>query len=59
MHGSGEGTKVLDHPSGRTLVFEHATFRHAENDEHRLLLYTPDGPTRDWIDQRIQALENR
>jgi hypothetical protein len=55
VRGSGEGTKILDHPSGRTLQFEHATFRHAENDEHRLMLYTPDEPTRAWIEQRIAA----
>lgn len=55
VRGSGEGRKVLRHPSGETLVLEHATFRHAENPEQRLLLYTPDAPTRAWIEERLAA----
>jgi transcriptional regulator with XRE-family HTH domain len=38
---SGEGRKVLHHPSAGTLVFEHAVFNPAEAPEQRLILYTP------------------
>jgi hypothetical protein len=55
VRGSGEGRKVLHHPSGRTLIFEHATFRHAESPEQRLLLYTPDDESRAWIEEQLAA----
>ncbi|HEY2601186.1 MAG TPA: helix-turn-helix transcriptional regulator [Thermoleophilaceae bacterium] len=38
---SGEGRKEILHPMAGKLVFEHAMFRHGENPEHRLLLYSP------------------
>jgi transcriptional regulator with XRE-family HTH domain len=55
VRGSGEGRKRLTWPDGRTLVFEHATFRHAENPEQRLVLYTPDAATRAWLEERLAA----
>jgi transcriptional regulator with XRE-family HTH domain len=55
VRGSGEGRKVLHHPYGATLVFEHATFRHAENPQQRLMLYTPDPATRAWMVEHIAA----
>jgi transcriptional regulator with XRE-family HTH domain len=44
---SGEGRKEINHPVAGKLFFEHAMFRHGENPEHRLLLYSPlpDGDT--------------
>jgi hypothetical protein len=56
VRGSGEGTKVLSHPSGVELVFEHATFRHAVNDDQRLILYTPDEASRAWIEERLAGV---
>jgi transcriptional regulator with XRE-family HTH domain len=38
---SGEGRKTVLHPSAGKLVFEHAVFRHGENPDQRLLLYSP------------------
>jgi transcriptional regulator with XRE-family HTH domain len=38
---SGEGRKTIIHPTAGRLLFEHAGFRHGENPEHRLLLYSP------------------
>jgi transcriptional regulator with XRE-family HTH domain len=38
---SGEGRKEILHPVAGKLIFEHAMFRHGENPEHRLLLYSP------------------
>ncbi len=38
---SGEGRKEINHPVAGMFVFEHAVFRHAENPEQRLLLYSP------------------
>jgi transcriptional regulator with XRE-family HTH domain len=38
---SGEGRKEILHPVAGRLLFEHAVFRHAENPEQRLLLYSP------------------
>jgi transcriptional regulator with XRE-family HTH domain len=38
---SGEGRKEILHPVAGKLIFEHAMFRHGENPEQRLLLYTP------------------
>jgi transcriptional regulator with XRE-family HTH domain len=55
VRGSGEGTKLMNHPSGQRLVFEHATFRHAVNPEQRLVLYTPDDESRAWIEARLAA----
>jgi transcriptional regulator with XRE-family HTH domain len=44
---SGEGRKEIIHPAVGDLFFEHAMFRHGENPDHRLLLYSPlpDGDT--------------
>jgi transcriptional regulator with XRE-family HTH domain len=53
VRGSGEGTKTINHLSGRKLVFEHATFRHAVNPEQRLILYTPDAVARAWIEAEL------
>jgi transcriptional regulator with XRE-family HTH domain len=39
--GGGEGRKELNHPVAGQLVFEHAVFRHAENSDQRLVLYSP------------------
>jgi transcriptional regulator with XRE-family HTH domain len=39
----GEGRKVLHHPVGGTLVFDHAVFHPVEAPEQRLILYTPTG----------------
>jgi transcriptional regulator with XRE-family HTH domain len=39
--GSGEGRKTIVHRTEGRLIFEHAMFRHGENPEQRLLLYTP------------------
>jgi transcriptional regulator with XRE-family HTH domain len=39
--GSGEGRKVLSHPTAGRLVFDHAVFRHGETGEQRLILYSP------------------
>jgi hypothetical protein len=38
---SGEGRKEIFHPVAGKLAFEHAVFRHGENPEYRLLLYSP------------------
>jgi transcriptional regulator with XRE-family HTH domain len=38
---SGEGRKTIMHPTAGKLLFEHAGFRHGENPEQRLLLYSP------------------
>lgn len=53
VRGSGEGTKVVHLDDGRELVFEHATFRHAESPEQRLVLYTPDAASRAWVETAL------
>lgn len=55
VSGSGEGTKRLHHPEHGLLVFEHAVFRHAENSEHRLILYSPDDATREKIEHLLDV----
>ena len=37
---SGQGRKVLRHPTAGTLHFEHAVFKFEETPEQRLILYT-------------------
>jgi transcriptional regulator with XRE-family HTH domain len=39
--GSGEGRKTLIHPTVGRLEFEHALFKHGEETDHRLVLYSP------------------
>jgi transcriptional regulator with XRE-family HTH domain len=39
--GSGEGRKTLIHPTVGRLEFEHALFKHGEDSDHRLVLYSP------------------
>ena len=55
MRGSGEGRKVMRHPQAGELVWEHATFRHADRPEQRLALYTPTDETV----PRVRALLER
>ena len=54
---SGEGRKVLRHPTAGTLVFEHAVFNPAEAPDQRLILYTPvpeeDTPAK--LEQLLEA----
>jgi hypothetical protein len=38
---TGEGRKEFEHPVAGRLVFDHAVFRHAEQAEQRLILYSP------------------
>jgi transcriptional regulator with XRE-family HTH domain len=38
---TGEGRKEFNHPIVGRLVFDHAVFRHAEQTEQRLILYSP------------------
>jgi transcriptional regulator with XRE-family HTH domain len=38
---TGEGRKVIEHPTVGTLIFEHAVFRPEAATEQRLILYTP------------------
>jgi hypothetical protein len=45
VRGSGEGRKLMRHPDVGDVVWEHATFRHAERPEPRLVLYTPTDAT--------------
>jgi transcriptional regulator with XRE-family HTH domain len=39
--GSGDGRKRIVHPTEGPLLFEHALFRHGENPEQVLMLYSP------------------
>jgi transcriptional regulator with XRE-family HTH domain len=39
--GSGDGRKELVHPTAGRLVFEHASFKHGDTGEQRLILYAP------------------
>jgi transcriptional regulator with XRE-family HTH domain len=55
--GTGDGTKRINHPEHGLLVFEHAVFRHAENPEHRLVLYSPDDATREKLEELLAADE--
>ena len=41
VRASGDGRKTIEHPVAGRLLFEHALFRHGENPEQRLLLYSP------------------
>jgi transcriptional regulator with XRE-family HTH domain len=57
--GVSEGRKELIHPVAGPLVFDHAVFRHAENSEQRLILYSPcrtDG-TAERVAALVEAVE--
>jgi hypothetical protein len=41
VKGDTDGRKEIVHPVAGRMLFEHAAFKHLENSEQRLILYTP------------------